>query len=333
MDALSIAELHQEAKNIGWFHSIDLGDGHWTNGHKKPERMEAELASWKFPANLTGKTVLDIGCADGGYSVAAIRRGARSVLSIDQQLTSGMRFLLKNKLFHLEYRRMDLFSGEFMDLPTFDIIIFAGVLYHTQDPLDALKRIRSKARELVILETHINESFGTNVPYMIYYETIECNGDQTNWWGPNTPCLEAMFRTVGFNIKKVFQEAENESNGRVCYHLQPGEGSVYTKVIGMITDPLTAFDGCIDIMTGSLIAGWAWDADHPDNHVIVEILVDGQLLAQVPAREYREDLKRAVIGDGSHAFRYNFPSDVDPNCVSAIIAGTGVCLRKGGRNG
>src|SRR5215472_17496503 len=101
MYTMSIAELHEEAKTIGWFHSIDLGDGHWTSGHKKPDRMRAELAWWKFPADLSDKTVLDIGCADGGYSIAAVRRGARSVLSVDEQLTVGMQFLLKHKLFGL----------------------------------------------------------------------------------------------------------------------------------------------------------------------------------------------------------------------------------------
>jgi tRNA (mo5U34)-methyltransferase len=222
MYTMSIAELHEEAKTIGWFHSIDLGDGHWTSGHKKPERMQAELAWWKFPADLSDKTVLDIGCADGGYSIAAMQRGARSVLSIDEQLTVGMQFLLKHKLFDLEYKRIDLFSKEFAALPMFDVIIFAGVLYHVQDPVDALKRVGSKTRELTILETHINESLAASTPYMVYYETNECNQDPTNWWGPNTLCLEAMLRTAGFHATKVFQETENTSNARVCYHLQPG---------------------------------------------------------------------------------------------------------------
>jgi tRNA (mo5U34)-methyltransferase len=222
MYTMSIAELHEEAKTIGWFHSIDLGDGHWTSGHKKPDRMRAELAWWKFPADLSDKTVLDIGCADGGYSIAAVRRGARSVLSVDEQLTVGMQFLLKHKLFGLEYKRIDLFSREFAVLPMFDVIIFAGVLYHVQDPVDALKRVRSKTRELTILETHINESLGGSTPYMVYYETNECNQDPTNWWGPNTLCLEAMLRTAGFHATKVFQETENTSNARVCYHLRPG---------------------------------------------------------------------------------------------------------------
>ena len=232
---LSPSDLHRGAKAIGWFHSMDLGGGHWTDGHKTVEQMEAELGRWRFPEDLSGKTVLDIGCADGGFSVAAIRRGARSVLSIDEKMTAGMGFLLRNKVFPLEFKQIDLFSKEFMDLPTFDVIIFAGVLYHVQDPLEALKRVRSKTRELAILETHINESLGASVPYMVYYEANQLRADPTNWWGPNTLCLEAMLRTAGLQATKTFVEFESPSNGRISYLLRPAEGSVYSKVISSAT--------------------------------------------------------------------------------------------------
>jgi tRNA (mo5U34)-methyltransferase len=207
---------------LGWFHSIDLGDGNFTDGVvKSQEVMRQELLRWKFPDDFSGKTVLDIGCYDGGWSIAAMRRGARSVLSIDVQLSPGMKYLLDNAVFPIEYRRIDLFSQEFMDLPIFDIVIFAGVLYHVQDPLMALKRVRTKTRELVILDTHVNESLGIDFPYMIYYEKDDLGGDFTNWWGPNILCLEAMLRTAGFRAARTSIITENEGNSRVSYHLWP----------------------------------------------------------------------------------------------------------------
>jgi tRNA (mo5U34)-methyltransferase len=243
---LSPLELQQKAETSGWFHSIDLGDGHFTKGYKTPERMEAELSCWKFPADFSGKSVLDIGCADGGWSIAAMRRGARYVLSIDEQITSGMGFLLENEVFPLQFRKMDLFSQDFMDLPAFDIIIFTGVLYHVQDPLEALKRVRSKVRELVILETHINESLGRSVPYMIYYEHKELKEDPTSWWGPNIMCLEGMARTSGFHPTQIFIETESPQNSRVAYHLRPEQNSVYSRTIASATGSHSMLEEYID---------------------------------------------------------------------------------------
>jgi len=214
------------------FHSIDLGDGHWTDGLKSRDRMEFELGAWQFPADLSGKTVLDIGCADGGWSVAAWRRGASRVLSIDERTTGAMRFFLEHRAFPFEFREIDLFSHEFTELPVFDIVLFTGVLYHTQHPLEALKRVRAKTRELAILETHVNESLGAAPPYMVFYETNElADDDPTNWWGPNIACLEAMLRATGFAATKVFQEGETAANGRVCYHLTPDPRALHSEVL------------------------------------------------------------------------------------------------------
>ena len=46
----------------------------------------------------------------------------------------------------------------------FDVVLFTGVLYHVQHPLEALKRVRSKTGELAILETHVNQSLGSALP-------------------------------------------------------------------------------------------------------------------------------------------------------------------------
>lgn len=79
-----------------------------------------------------------------------------------------------------------------------------------------------------------------------------------------------------------------------------------------------------------LIAGWAWDSDHPERRVTVEILADGKLLAQVTAEQYREDLRRQKIGDGAHAFSYAPPSPIDPEKqrIFAIVAGAGFLLQR-----
>jgi len=214
-------ELYEGALKLGWFHSVDLGDGYFTPGHKTKEQMMQEAEQWQFPPDLTGKTVLDIGCADGAYSILALRRGAKSVLAIDEQMTGGLRFLLNAKAFAFEFRNISLFSEQFLALPTFDFVIFAGVLYHLQDPMAALNRVRRVTGELALIETHINASFGDSNPYLIFYENAELNNDPTNWVGPNMPCLEAMLRTVGFRFKRTHYYYTTPSDGRASYLLWP----------------------------------------------------------------------------------------------------------------
>lgn len=220
-----------------WFHSFEVMPGIWSDGYKSRETMDAEMALWRFPEDLSGKSVLDIGCADGGFSVAALERGAASVLAIDEQVTTGMRLFSEARPYpQIEFRNISLFSNAFMELPSFDVVIFAGVLYHVHDMLEALKRVRSKVREAVVLETIFNESLGTSLPAAVFFEGGEAGGDPTNWWGPNLPCLEAMLRTAGFAFEQcwVHRNAEG-ADGRVAYRLTPTDDSLFGAVSGSAT--------------------------------------------------------------------------------------------------
>jgi tRNA (mo5U34)-methyltransferase len=53
-----------------WWHSIDVGQGVSTPGHKSPALVASKLESLHLP-ELRNKTVLDIGAWDGYFSFAA----------------------------------------------------------------------------------------------------------------------------------------------------------------------------------------------------------------------------------------------------------------------
>ena len=86
--------------------------------------------------------------------------------------------------------------------------------------------------------------------------------------------------------------------------------------------------GYIDSCGAGFIGGWAWDPDRPNEYLAVDIVVDGQLFAQVIARQYRQDLKDVGIGDGRHAYEYALPSWIDPSTqeISVVVAKTTVYL-------
>jgi tRNA (mo5U34)-methyltransferase len=190
-----------------WWHSIDLGDGVITPGVKTAELMATEFANTFSGVDVRGKSVLDIGASNGGFSVEAARRGAARIVALDQY-DSQLPYwwgrepidLVRNATgLGIEVAAADLDNPRLSlaHLGQFDIVLFLGVFYHLMDPIAALREIAPLARELLILETHIEET-GDSRPLMVFYPASELGGDPTNWWGPNTACIRELLRFAGF---------------------------------------------------------------------------------------------------------------------------------------
>lgn len=212
-----------------WFHNIDLGNGIET----APDHFLGDYPRFKYrrfadvlPADLSGKTVLDIGCNAGFYAVEMKKRGADRVLGID----SDERYLAQARLASdalgftgVEFRNLSVYDvgalGE-----RFDLVIFMGVLYHLRHPLLALDLIREHvARDLMLFQTMQQGSTETidvpedhpfylpgtvtpppyfddpSYPKMHFIERRFAD-DWTNWWAPNRACSEAMLRAAGFVV-------------------------------------------------------------------------------------------------------------------------------------
>ena len=198
-------ELQARADALRWYHTIDLGQGVVTRGvDNSPER----LARLQLPADLSGRSVLDIGAWDGFFSFEAERRHASRVLATDDYVWHGTgwgtgqgkagfqfaRDTLNSRVEDMDVDVMDL-SPERVGI--FDVVLFLGVLYHLKDPLRALERIASVTRGLLILETVV-DMVGVSRPAAAFYPDRELNDDPTNWWGPNHAAVAGMLRSVGF---------------------------------------------------------------------------------------------------------------------------------------
>ena len=66
-----------------WFHTIDLGNGCITPGVKTADILSREFRSTFFSLDLKGKTVLDVGAWNGGYTAEAAKRGAVHITGLD----------------------------------------------------------------------------------------------------------------------------------------------------------------------------------------------------------------------------------------------------------
>lgn len=203
-----------------WFHNIHLPDGTQT----APNHPLGDFPAFKWNViephiseDLSGKTVLDIGCNAGFYSFELAKRGAK-VLGIDR----GPKYLTQAKWCcgqlgleqRAEFRRMSIYELAAAK-QKFDIVVFMGVFYHLRYPLLGLDIAAQATGEMMIFQTMItpgemSRRFPSDIgmdqrtmmddpawPRMAFIEK-RLQGDRTNWWVANRAGAEAMLRSTGF---------------------------------------------------------------------------------------------------------------------------------------
>ncbi len=147
-------ELATRLRQYEFYHCIDLGDGLVTPGYSILRHVQLPTEKAISSLDLRGKRVLDVGCCDGLFSIQAERQGASEVVAIDNSISKGAVDLvlpwLKSKIQMSEQNFYEFASEE-----PFDLVIFAGVLYHLRMPFFAIKRLAqvTKPGGTVIIET------------------------------------------------------------------------------------------------------------------------------------------------------------------------------------
>ena len=194
--------LLNEIQSLNWCHTIDLGNGLTTPGAVPLEHL-TPMANVIFSEPIEGKSVLDIGCWDGYFSIEAARRGARSVLATDDYVwrhganRRNIEIAVELAAPFVKVKQIDVLDISPETVGIHDVVIFTGVLYHLRHPLLGLEKAASVCSDLLIVETQI-DAVNEARPAMIFYPGTELANDPTNWWGPNIPCVEAMLRDRGF---------------------------------------------------------------------------------------------------------------------------------------
>lgn len=206
-----------------WFHDMDLGG----------VRTAPDHFLWNYPANkfkrfahvipddLTGKSVLDIGCNAGFYSFEMKRRGASRVLGIDhdERYLEQARFAAEVLGFDdVEFARGEVWNVAALG-ERFDLVIFMGVFYHLRHPLLALDLIHEHVADDLLLFQTLQAGASEIVEPQPDYDFFEGKqelerpgwpklhfieqryaGDPTNWWFANEAASAAMLRSSGFDI-------------------------------------------------------------------------------------------------------------------------------------
>jgi tRNA (mo5U34)-methyltransferase len=244
MSHLSLDQIRSRIDALGpWFHNLDLDGVKTAPSHFLGDypAVKWRRFSGAIAPDLRGRTVLDIGCNAGFYSLEMKRRGAARVLGIDsdEDYLAQARFAAEVSGLDIEFRHLSVYDvgaiGE-----RFDLVLFLGVLYHLRHPLLALDLIREHvARDLFVFQSMQRGSAEIETiagdydfwqaemfdrpgyPKLHFVEHCYA-GDPTNWWVPNRACVEAMLRSAGFD---VINHPEDEVY--ICRCAETTKGAVY----------------------------------------------------------------------------------------------------------
>ena len=219
---MTTEQIRRRVEALGqWFHNLDLGGVKTAPDHflgDYPAVKWQRFAS-AIPADLRGKSVLDVGCNAGFYSIQMKQRGAERVVAIDtdEKYLDQARFAAEMSGAEIEFRNLSVYRvGELRE--RFDLVLFMGVLYHLRHPLLALELLHEHVvGDLLVAQSMLrgssenievppdfpfweSELFDNEEFPCTYFVEKRYANDPTNWWIPNRACFEAMLRSAGFEI-------------------------------------------------------------------------------------------------------------------------------------
>jgi len=216
-------DLQERVAALPWHHSIDLGGGVVTAGNKSAALCNDEAALIFDRVDLRGRSVLDIGAWNGFFSFEAKRRGAGRVLATDSycwshpDIKGREAFEIARSALGLEIdaREIDAIELSAETVGEFDVVLYLGVFYHRYDAIESLAKAARLAKELLIVETHL-ELRDVDAPAMVFFPGRELANDPTNWWGPNEHCMKELLLGHGFN--EIEMTAHPAGSNRAIFH-------------------------------------------------------------------------------------------------------------------
>jgi SAM-dependent methyltransferase len=133
----------------------------WINRTFRASMMLRYAKTLEGCAPVQGKTVLDIGCGPGLYSVALAERGAGRVVGLD--FAEGMLKLARERASlawvagRCDFRNQDLFS--FDEHESFDYVILMGFMDYMAEPRKVIEKVLTLARSKAFLSFPVDGGF------------------------------------------------------------------------------------------------------------------------------------------------------------------------------
>jgi GT2 family glycosyltransferase len=196
---------------------------------------DARVTRLRGELDLAGKRVLELGCLEGGHSVALSRLGPRELVAVEGRAASFVRCCVVKNVFGLDNVRFafdDVRQVSPERYGRFDVAVSMGVLYHLPDPHVLLANLAALT-DVVYLSTHYaNDRYPEHGPeseletpagrrrgriYREYGLADPLSGlDQHSFW-PYEDDLREMCRAAGFANIKVMARDDAPAGGTASW--------------------------------------------------------------------------------------------------------------------
>jgi tRNA (mo5U34)-methyltransferase len=207
-----------------WYHTLELGEGLVTPGQYDHRSV---LRHYGLPDRVDGKSVIDVGPAQGFFAFEFEKRGAARVVTVElpawsahdagaelksrfgaehareaeSYLHGALEFAIRARRSRVERQFGNIYDLRPDTFGTFDVAFCGSLLIHLTDPVRALGALRSVTREMAIVATVVDPT-DDGTPRALFYGA----SDNQAFWAPNTTCLERWLLCAGFRrVERVGQ--------------------------------------------------------------------------------------------------------------------------------
>jgi SAM-dependent methyltransferase len=218
----------ENLEDCHFYHTLDLPgfgtvEGEWD--------LRGRFDDYVDGIDLRGKTVLDVGTANGFLTFEAEKRGAKQVVSFDIGDAKYQHLLpFKDGLYYQDYEawranqsagyerwkngywlahrlydsKARAFYGNIYDLPTaagtFDVAIIGSVLEHLSDQVSALASVARLTKSKLVVVTGLLETEDRLAYFIPLADQPKL--DYT-WWAYSLGTYREVFAMLGFGIDSV----------------------------------------------------------------------------------------------------------------------------------
>lgn len=212
MATLAGNDIIERARELRWYHTIELAPGFTTEGMFD---LRPFVDRYGLPESLAGKRVLDIGTWDGFWAFELERRGA-DVTAIDidddrdldwpanrqpaesRPTWRGAGFELAKEVLgsKVDRHNVSIYNALPEDLGTFDLVFCGSVIMHLRDQVLALERIANLCRGTFISAEEYSALLGL-LPFAA--SRYRAHRDKSVvFWEPNVRAWRSMMLSAGF---------------------------------------------------------------------------------------------------------------------------------------
>jgi 2-polyprenyl-3-methyl-5-hydroxy-6-metoxy-1,4-benzoquinol methylase len=201
-DQAAVLASIDKTLNQWWYYTIEIEPGRFTPGQNFDSI--SVVRDLLRGIDVRGRRCLDIGSMEGVSSVLMSRRDG-SVVAYDRYDCSDKIDLVKA----CTGADFTFIPGhKFTDLPQiekpFDVVVFAGMLYHMFDPMSGLFTARNMVRNggVILIETAAINAPG----YLMHFNAsgqFYPQPEQSNYWFPTPAMLEFMCRMARLELLDV----------------------------------------------------------------------------------------------------------------------------------